>query len=99
VIILAEGIGRALGLPVLSCIGATRPTAQLKDITDPEERRKHLEGLYTVDASQTRGQNVLLFDDLFRSGSTMNAITDLLLAEGGAASVRALTITKTRSNQ
>jgi hypothetical protein len=29
----------------------------------------------------------------------MNAITDLLLKEGRAASVRALTITRTRSNQ
>ena len=99
VIILAEGIGKALNIPVVSCITATRPTTQLKNITDPEERKKHIEGLYAVERKQTRDQNVLLFDDLFRSGTTMNAITDLLLTEGKAASVRALTITKTRSNQ
>ena len=99
VIIVAEGIGRTLGLPVLSCIGTTRSTTQLKNVTDPEERKKHLEGLYTVNASETRNLNVLLFDDLFRSGSTMNVITELLMTTGNAASVRALTITKTRSNQ
>lgn len=99
VIILAEGIGKALNVPVLSCINTTRSTSQLKGITDPEERRKHVEGLYTVDASQTRGRNILLFDDLFRSGTTMNAITDVLLGPGQAATVRALTITKTRSNR
>jgi competence protein ComFC len=98
VIILAEGIGKALNVPVLSCISTTRPTAQLKNITDPEERKKHVEGLYAVDAAQTRGRNILLFDDLFRSGSTMNAITDVLINTGNAAIVRALTITKTRSN-
>ena len=67
-------------------------------ITDPEERRKHVEGLYQVDATQTPGRNILLFDDLFRSGTTMNEITGILLNPGQAAVVRALTITKTRSN-
>ena len=47
----------------------------------------------------TTGKNVLLFDDLFRSGATMNAITDVLLNQGQVTSVSVLTITKTRSNQ
>lgn len=99
VIILAEGIGALLKLPVLSCITTTRATSQLKNITDPEERKKHIEGLYKVDPAQTQGRSILLFDDLFRSGTTMNAITDELLGPGKAAAVRALTITKTRSNR
>lgn len=98
VIVLAEGVGAALGVPVLSCITTTRPTSQLKNVTDPAERKKQVEGLYQVDATQTQGRSVLLFDDLFRSGTTMNSITDELLGLGKAASVRALTITKTRSN-
>ena len=98
VIVLAEGIGAALGVPVLSCITTTRSTSQLKNVTDPEERKKQVEGLYQVAAAQTQGRSILLFDDLFRSGTTMNAITDELLDPGKAAAVRALTITKTRSN-
>lgn len=98
VIVLANGIGAALGVPVLSCITMTRPTTQLKNVTDPEERKKQVDGLYQVDATQTRGRSILLFDDLFRSGTTMNAITDQLLGPGKAAVVRAITITKTRSN-
>ncbi|WP_348826927.1 phosphoribosyltransferase family protein [Halomonas sp. RT37] len=99
VIVLARGIGTAANLPVVECITTTRETTQLKGVTDPERRKELVDGLYTVDASQTSGRNVLLFDDLFRSGTTMNAITDVLLGPGRAASVRALTITKTRSNQ
>ena len=98
VIVLAEGIGTALKVPVLSCITTTRPTGQLKNVTDREQRREQVKGLYQVDAAQTKGRKLLLFDDLFRSGTTMNAITDLLLFAGQAAVVRALTITKTRSN-
>ena len=64
---------------------------------DPDERKEHLEGLYGVDAAQTNGRKILLFDDLFRSGATLNAITDVLLDLGKAQVVRA--ITRTRSNQ
>jgi competence protein ComFC len=97
VFVLADGIGAATGLPVIHCVSATRSTTQLKNVTDPEKRKELLEGLYMADARYTSGKNILLFDDLFRSGSTMNAITDVLLQQGGAASVCALTITRTRS--
>lgn len=99
VIILARGIGAAVDLPVVECIATTRTTAQLKGVTDPEKRRELVDGLYAVDAGQTVGKRVLLFDDLFRSGTTMNAVTGVLLSQGQAATVSALTITKTRSNQ
>jgi competence protein ComFC len=99
VIILANGIGAALGVPVINCIKATRPATQLKDIADPGRRRELLNGLYDVDPIHTEAGNILLFDDLFRSGATMNAITEILMRQGKAASVRAFTITRTRSNQ
>jgi len=95
--LLADGIGAALKIPVVDCIKTTRPPAKLKDISDPEKRKELLTGLYTLAPEATAGKNVLLFDDLYRSGSTMNAITTVLLAEGKAASVRAFAITCTRS--
>ena len=99
VILVAQTIGAGLGVPVSQCIAPTRTTSQLKNITDPEERAQLLDGLYALDPSQTRGKNVLLFDDLFRSGSTLNAITSLLYGAGSAQRVDVLTITRTRSNQ
>lgn len=99
VLLLARGIGAAIDLPVVECVRTTRATTQLKGITDPAERKKLVNGLYAVDPIHTGGKNVLLFDDLFRSGTTMNAITDVLLCQGKAKSVRVLTITKTRVNQ
>lgn len=99
VLVLAGGIGSAMGVPVDACVTTTRPITQLKAVTDPHQRKNLLDGLYAVDSSRTAGKRILLFDDLFRSGSTLNAITDTLLAQGKASRVNALTITRTRSNQ
>ena len=99
VLILANGIGEALDLPVSECVSTTRPATQLKGVMDPEKRRELLEGLYTVQRAHTRGKSILLFDDLYRSGATMNAITELLMTQGRADAVRVLTITRTRSIQ
>jgi competence protein ComFC len=99
VILLAQGLGEALGLPVAECVTTTRAATALKGVMDLEIRRKLLDGLYAVDPAQTKGKSILLFDDLFRSGATMNAITEVLMGQGKAASVRALTITRTRSTQ
>ncbi len=99
VILLANGIGNALDVPVIDCIRTTREATQLKGITDRLRRRELLDGLHEVDPIHTEGGNILLFDDLFRSGATMNAITDVLMRQGKAASLRAFAITRTRSNQ
>jgi predicted amidophosphoribosyltransferase len=99
VITVARGIGAAIGLPVVECVSVTRRAKELKGVMDREKRVELLEGLHAVDATQTRGKNILLFDDLFRSGATMNTITDVLMQHGKAASVRVLTLTRTRSIQ
>jgi predicted amidophosphoribosyltransferase len=97
VMLLAKGISDQLPIPLVECVTKTRDTPQLKNIFDLDERLKALDGVHTVDASATQGRKVLLFDDLYRSGATMNAITTLLYDQGMAADVFALTITRTRS--
>lgn len=99
VLTVARALGSAVSVPVIECVGTTRPTAQLKNVSDPEERKRLMEGLYAVDGTHTQGKKVLLFDDLYRSGTTMNAITEALYTSGGAADVVALTLTCTRSNR
>ena len=99
VYVLADGIGASVQIPVVKCVGTTRPTAQLKNENDPAKRKELASGLYSVDPQYTSGKSILLFDDVFRSGTTLNEITKVLLEQGQASSVRVLTITKTRSNQ
>jgi len=99
VAILAKAIGKRFAIPVSNCVTKTRNTRGLKSILDLDERLKLLDGLHSVDISATKGKRILLFDDLYRSGATMNAITDLLNHDGQTATVFALAITRTRNQR
>lgn len=98
VTLLVKAISDRVGVPVVNAVTKIKDTPQLKNIYDLDERTKLLDGAFKIDAA-VAGKRVLLFDDLYRSGATMNAITIALLDDGKAADVMALTITKTRSNQ
>jgi predicted amidophosphoribosyltransferase len=77
--------------------GRSRSTG--RDQPETEQRQKLLAGAHSVDAAKVKGRKVLLFDDLFLSGATMNAVADVLLKKGGASKVFALTLTRTRSSR
>jgi competence protein ComFC len=98
VALIAQSLSQRIGVPVIDCVKRIRDVQQLKDVSDLDERLKLLEGLHAVDKGAVNGRGVLLFDDLYRSGATLNAITKALY-EGGAKEVFALTITRTRSNR
>jgi ComF family protein len=61
---------------------------------DAIDRAKSVERAFKVtQPRKVRGASVLLIDDLFTTGSTITAATEALL-DGGAASVRVLTIAR-----
>ena len=98
--LLAKGTAGLLECPVCeNCVVKSKETPELKSVYDYEERLKHLADAYTVDTAAIKDQRVLLIDDLYRSGATIEAVTKALLSTGMAGSVVALTITRTRSNR
>jgi len=98
--VMGAGLAAALGVQDGSgCVLKVKESPELKGISDSDERVAALDGVFEVDEARTQNRRVLLFDDLFRSGTTMNAIAELLRAQGGAAEVYALTLTKTRSHR
>lgn len=97
---LAARIGAELGLPAPDdYISKTRPTSALKNMTDKRRRRRELEGAFTVSDQRFAGMHLLLFDDLFRSGETLKAVTVALLFDGNAGMVSVVAATGTRSNR
>lgn len=98
--LLAKEIGRLLGWQSCpDCILKTRETDELKAIYDYQKRLDQLKDVYSVATAKTMSQNILLIDDLYRSGATLEAVTSSLLTSGKARKVFALTFTRTRSNR
>jgi predicted amidophosphoribosyltransferase len=76
---IAKGLSESLKVPLCSdCIVKIRETAELKNVYDYHERLKLLENAFEVKSTKLKGATVLLFDDLYRSGATMNSMTALL---------------------
>lgn len=100
VFLVGQKLAGLLGLEFApDAVKRTKQLPELKNVVDFGERQKLLAGAHTVDFKKVRGRRVLLFDDLFRSGATMNAVADVLLNKGGASKVFALTLTRTRSSR
>lgn len=96
--LIAKALAVKIGV-TLAPIGVARvkEMPELKNVYAYDERLRLLEGAHRVEPSVVRGQTVLLFDDLYRSGATMNAITAALYDEGEVKDVYALAVTRTRS--
>jgi predicted amidophosphoribosyltransferase len=94
---LAEALGRRLGIPVCSeCLVKAKELPELKNVFDRKERRRLLDGAYHVAAAAVEGKEVLVFDDLYRSGATMNAVVHALATQGTVAKIYVLALTRTR---
>ena len=97
VVEISSALAKNLGVPVDSIsLAKTKATPQMKDIGDFAARMKELESVFTTDQSLS-GQQILLVDDLFQSGASMNVAARVLKQEGLAGSVYALALTRTRS--
>lgn len=95
--ILADALGARLGIRVeAEAVRKVKATPQLKDVKDYNERVRLLEGAFSVSTPAISKQSVLLLDDLYQSGATMESVTKALYDEGKAEAVFALAITRSQ---
>ncbi len=96
---IADALGGLLGLPVdKASVRKVLETPELKNVYEYAKRIEALEGAHAIEGEALRGRRILLLDDLYRSGATLNAVARLLKADGGASAVFALALTRTRSS-
>jgi predicted amidophosphoribosyltransferase len=95
---IAQGLGTLLGIPVHDVVRKAPTAKELKDVFDYHERLKLLANAHSVTSAELRGKAVLLVDDLYRSGATLNAVTASLTSQGKVREVYAFCPTRTRSS-
>ena len=94
---IADEVGRLLSLPVeKTSVCKIKATPELKNV-DHAKRLELLGEAHAIDGDALRGRRVLLLDDLYQSGATLNAIARLLKEAGGVSAVFALVLTRARS--
>jgi len=74
-----------------------KETPELKDVYEYDKRMELLKNVFGVKSNVLKEKSILLLDDLFRSGATLNAISEILYKQGNVRNVYVLTLTKTRS--
>ncbi len=100
VIEIVEKLSDIIDVPMcIDSLVKIKATQELKEIVDYEERKRILKDAFDIQNDCIKDKNILLFDDLYRSGATLKIITEVLYNKGKVNSVYILTLTKTRSKR
>lgn len=97
VVELAREMAQSMKIPInTASLKKTKTTQQMKDVGDFSARVATLESVFASDRGLER-KAVVLFDDLFQTGATMNVAARTLKNQGLVQSVYALALTRTRN--
>ena len=101
VLAIAQALAKRINVPVLDNVLQKQTGGQeLKNVDDPQERQALLKTSLTLNPKANLvGKNILLLDDLYRSGSTLTVATDILYQQAKVKNVFVLVMTKTRSKR
>ncbi|MGA2458275.1 MAG: phosphoribosyltransferase family protein [Terriglobales bacterium] len=97
VVEIASELSKSLGIALdTTSLKKTKTTLQMKDIGDFSARVAALDAAFTT-GRDLEGRQILLIDDLFQSGATMNVAAQALKRQGLVKSVYAIALTSTRN--
>jgi ComF family protein len=91
--LLARELGKGVGLPVLErALIRVRYTSPQVDL-NAEERKENVQGAFHCPTDRVAGKSVLLVDDVYTTGATLEACS-LALKQRGVLTVWALTLAR-----
>lgn len=90
--VIARAMGEKLNLPVVTdAVKRVEKTKPLKEL-NPQERRKSLQRAFMPAKNQAHWKNVLIIDDIYTTGSTIDAVSRVLKETQRAEVIYFLTI-------
>ena len=93
-LILAKPIGKKYRIPVNFSLLKRRKFTLTQTGLDKKEREKNMKGAFTViDNAKIKGKNIILIDDVYTTGATINQCTKTLI-QAGAGKVAVLTLAR-----
>ncbi len=94
--VIAAKIGSLLNLPVYTDdLIKVKQTPLLKFLPSVESKQAAIQGAFDVQSPNLKRRCVLLFDDIYDSGTTLTEATDVLYRQGRVSRVLVLTLTRT----
>ena len=97
---IAAKIGSLLNRPVrTNYLTKVKRTKSLKSLPDIESKRSEIQEAFVVQSQDLQERCVLLFDNLYDSGTTLTEATDVLYEQGRVRYVLVLTLTQKRTGQ
>lgn len=90
---LADALGAGLGIPVRAIVSRARETEPQKEMRSLVQKKANVAGAFGV-TEDIKGKRVLLVDDFYDSGATLEEISRVL-RRAGASRIAVLTLTRT----
>jgi orotate phosphoribosyltransferase-like protein len=91
--ILCEAVGKRIMIPVKTFLKKSRQTKPQKEMKTLAQKKSNVQRAFSLPAN-IKGDRILLVDDLFDSGATLEEATQLLYRRG-AEEINVLTLTRT----
>jgi len=96
---IGKRIGKLLAVPVdTRLLKRKKKVPPVKYMEDRNERFEYVKGLFSIKSKGLAGRNILVFDDLYRSGATLAEAVATLKTSAEAGEIYVLTVTRTRVN-
>lgn len=92
--LLAESVVKQFNLELIEPLKRIKNTKPQSQIKDPERRQSNVFNCFTIkNPEAVKGKNIILVDDVFTSGATMNEAVKVL-KQNGAKQIIALVLAK-----
>ncbi|MBQ5431573.1 MAG: ComF family protein [Lachnospiraceae bacterium] len=79
--VLAQNIAEEFGLPVADLLERVEDTPPMKGLS-PFDRRSNVKKAFHMKESEVQFNRILVVDDIFTTGATMDAVAEVLMSHG-----------------